>query len=135
MINFSSGQYEKMTKSEMILSQDFMDLEISYENFNLSNADTLFIQQQRKDRNKFTVPQSLESVLTILPLKKIEGDSNLRIYYKKFSIPLFSKDYKSVFIEIHNICRPTCGNGQFCMFIKDNMNKWRLLKESGSWEN
>jgi hypothetical protein len=133
--NFTTGQYEKMTMSEMLLSNDFVDLDISDNNFNLSIADTLFIRQQRIHRNKFIVPQTLDSLLTILPFKTIEGDSDLRIYYKKISIPLFSKDYKTIFIEIHNICRPTCGYGQFCIFTKDNLNNWRLWKENVSWEN
>lgn len=130
-----NGQYEKMSRSEMLLSTDYMDLDISIKNYNVSVADTAFIIQQRISRNKFIVPESLDSFMRILPLKAIEGNSNFRIYYKKISLPLFSKDYKTVYIEIHNICRPTCGYGQLCVFTKDSLDNWRLTKENVSWEN
>ena len=62
----------------MLLSTDYMDLDISIKNYNVSVADTAFITQQRISRNKFIVPESLDSFMRILPLKAIEGNSIIK---------------------------------------------------------
>jgi len=66
-----------------------------------------------------------------------EQQRNMRLdrYLKYFelSIPIFSSDQQSAYVEVNKFC-PECGCG-FAFFVKKINGNWQIVQRTNTWQN
>lgn len=98
-----------------------------------SSSDSLFLLQQNRNLKTFKIENRIAEKINSTSIK---SEVNKHITGKSFdyylmTIPVFSQNYNSAYLEINNYCNGMCGGGK-SIFIKKINRKWKIIAE---WEN
>lgn len=96
----------------------------------MTAKDSIFINEVIKNVKEIALPKKLSSKVTIMP---IDSAKHLSFYYG-ISLPIFSKDYSIVIVNVDMNCLPECGYGSQLVFIRKK-GKWNLVQNNMTWIN
>lgn len=99
-----------------------------------TSEDSIYIIQQNTFPDKIKITTSiLEIVNTENNVKeKLNLDPNLRFGKYEISIPIFSKDMQTAYVQLDYFCGSLCGNGTILILKKINGN-WIIIKNIHHW--
>ncbi|WP_415328419.1 hypothetical protein [Chryseobacterium sp. MMS23-Vi53] len=109
-------------------------------NFNLkkpfSKNDSIYLLSQNINPDTLEISNELKSRYNFSNLPKILLDRKNKKYYQyyEFSIPVFSADHKTAYIELDYHSKGYFGQGMAYILKKEN-NKWKILESGGTWIN
>lgn len=101
-----------------------------------SKNDSLYLLSQNINPDSLEIDKKLKAKYNYSELSKILEDRNNEHYYQyyEFSIPVFSEDNKTAYIEIDYHSKGYFGRGMAYILKKEN-NKWKVVEKEGTWIN
>jgi hypothetical protein len=108
------------------------DIDQTLRGFKIGKADRRYINRQILESN---TPRALDTtVLHGVSWKKRKDTNTFESYVatKSFiSMPIFSKDRKTVFIAWSYSCGPTCGKASIDIYMRAKSGVWKVSKVYG----
>jgi len=98
--------------------------------------DSLYLLSQNINPDSLEINKVLKERYNYSELSKISNDRNKRNYYQyyEFTIPFFSKDGKTAYIELNYQSKGYFGNG-IAYILKNENDKWKVVDTRATWIN
>jgi hypothetical protein len=96
-----------------------------------SSNDSAFLLAQNDTLNNFQIPKKLQDTLLLTSIIEQNKKRQFSANFYDISIPIFSLDLKTAYVEIRNICSE-CGGATAFILQKIN-GHWKIKKEIGLW--
>jgi hypothetical protein len=99
-----------------------------------SSKDSLFLLEQNLNPEKLTIEKKLINKLNNITIEetKIRRKNKQRSRFYEMTIPVFSLDRKSAYVELDYQCGGLCGSGQV-IFLKKINGKWKIIVQWQNW--
>lgn len=99
-----------------------------------SSKDSLYLLEQNSNPEKLAIEKKLINKLnnTTIEKIKIRRENKQRSRFYEMTIPVFSVDRQSAYVELDYHCGGLCGDGQV-IFLKKINGKWKIIVQWQSW--
>ncbi|WKL46153.1 hypothetical protein Q1W71_14430 [Flavobacterium pectinovorum] len=99
-----------------------------------SSKDSLYLLEQNSNPEKLKIEKKLINKLnnTTIEKIKIRRENKQRSRFYEMTIPVFSVDRQSAYVELDYHCGGLCGDGQV-IFLKKINGKWKIIVQWQSW--
>ena len=99
-----------------------------------SSKDSLYLLEQNSNPEKLAIEKKLINKLnnTTIEKIKIRRKNKQRSRFYEMTIPVFSVDRQSAYVELDYHCGGLCGDGQV-IFLKKINGKWKIIVQWQSW--
>ena len=100
--------------------------------FNISDTAFIFYQSQHLKQFKMTFLDSTKFVLTSFAREEKKRKADKHVWYYDLSIPIFSADKNTVYVELTNNCTGLCGEASYYVLKKRN-GHWTIIETGMLW--
>ena len=99
-----------------------------------SSKDSLFLLEQNSNREKLTIAKKIINKLNNTKIEKIKirRKDKQRSRFYEMTIPVFSMDRQSAYVQLDYQCGGLCGSGQD-IFLKKINGRWKIIVQWQSW--
>lgn len=99
-----------------------------------SSKDSLHLLEQNSNPQKLKIKKTIINQLNTTTINEIEVrcKKGKRSKFYEMTIPIFSMDQQSAYVELDYHCGGLCGSGQ-AIFLKKIKSKWKIIIQWRSW--
>tara|TARA_R100000935_G_C2745304_1_gene127552 strand:+ start:75 stop:683 length:609 start_codon:yes stop_codon:yes gene_type:complete len=99
-----------------------------------SSKDSSFILSQNSNPKRIKIDKKITNKLNTTTfqneLKKIKNGEDYDFY--EMSIPIFSYDKRTAYVELDHRCGHLCGNGR-AFYLRKINGKWKIIEKFRTW--
>ena len=99
-----------------------------------SSKDSLYLLKQNSNPKKLKIEKTIADKLNVTTIGKVEKrrKNKQRSRFYEMTIPIFSLDRQSAYVELDYQCGGLCGSGQV-IFLKKIKAKWKIIVQWRNW--
>lgn len=99
-----------------------------------SSRDSLYILKQNSNHKKLKIKKTIVDKLNETTIEKVEKrrENKQRSRFYEMTIPVFSLDRQSAYVQLDYECGGLCGNGNV-IYLKKIKGKWQIIVQWQSW--